>query len=134
MTTELRHVNPSGIAAAPSYSHAVQIISGQPVFISGQVPLDKDGNLVGAGDIEAQITQVFTNLGLILSDLGIGFDNVVKFTYFLTDINHAQDVRRIRSQYINAERPPASSLVQVSSLYRPDIMIEIEAVAVVPVS
>jgi reactive intermediate/imine deaminase len=130
--SELRYINPSEISAPPGYSQGIHVVSGQPVYISGQVPYDSDGNLVGTGDIEAQLTQVFKNLQTVLTVAGSDFAHVVKFTFFLTNIDHLGTLREVRDRFIDAERPPASSVVEVGSLFHEDVMIEIEAVAVVP--
>ena len=124
----MKHIKPTSF----NYSQAVEIRDGRTVFIAGQVPVDEEGNLVGEGDVRAQMTQVFENLKSILTEVGADFNNVAKFTIFLTDMGDIQHLREVRDQYINVEKPPASSLIQVVSLYRPEVMVEIEAVAFIP--
>jgi enamine deaminase RidA (YjgF/YER057c/UK114 family) len=99
------------------------------VAISGQVPLDETGTLVGEGDPEAQVRQVFENLRRALAAVGADLGDVVKFTFYLTDLADLDIVRRVRNEYVSAERPPASSAVQVSALVRPAFRIEIDALA-----
>lgn len=98
-----------------------------PGLRSGQVPVDADGNLVGKDDPAAQVRQVFANLAGVLAAAGATMAQVVKFTYFVTDMSLLSAVRQVRDEFIDASRPPASSFVQVAGLVNPDFMIEIEA-------
>jgi reactive intermediate/imine deaminase len=113
------------------YSLVVDAPAGRIVYLAGQVPLDRNGELVGAGDFEAQTRQVFDNLTAGLEAAGVSWNEVVKLSYFVVDIGKAAAMRSIRDEYINTESPPASTLVEVSRLFRNDVLIEIEAVAVV---
>lgn len=121
---------PGGSPPANGYSHAVAF-SGRAVAISGQVPLDSNGQLVGKDDVEAQVRQVFTNLRTALNAAGAGFEQVVKLTYFLTDLDDLATVRRVRDEFIATESPPASTLVQISGLIDPECRVEIDALAAV---
>jgi reactive intermediate/imine deaminase len=111
------------------YTDAVR--GGNLLFISGCVPLDADGNLVGAGDVVAQARQVFTNIGLILEAAGASFADVVKVTNYLTNIDDRPLINPVRQEFFGDARP-ASTLVEVSRLVSPDFLLEVEAVAVVP--
>lgn len=122
------HLRPDGLPPVNGYSHAVSF-SGRMVVISGQVPLNGKGQLVGEGDPEAQVRQVFENLRTALAAAGAEMGQLVKLTYFLTDLADLDVVRRVRDEYISLENPPASSLVQVSGLVNPAFRIEIEALA-----
>ena len=102
------------------------------VIISGQVPLDKSGNLVGKDDMGIQAGQVFLNIKTILDELRGSMDDIVKLGYYVTDAGQLQVIRAARDKYINVNNPPASTLVQVSRLFRPDVMIEVEATAIIP--
>jgi reactive intermediate/imine deaminase len=126
----MKHVNPPGLPAPNGYSHVVEVSGGRTIYISGQVPLDREGNLIGADDFAAQTRQVFENLKVALAAAGATFDDVAKLTVFVTDVSRIQDFREVRNQYCPREKP-ASSLVQVVALFRADVMIEIEAIAVV---
>jgi reactive intermediate/imine deaminase len=129
---ERRHLSPDSMSPPFGYSHIVDVpASGRLVYISGQVPLNADGELVGEGDFEAQTRQVFQNLTTALEAAEAAWADVVKLNYFLTDVSQIQDVRSIRDDYVETENPPASTLVQVAGLFRPEVMIEVEAVAVV---
>jgi enamine deaminase RidA (YjgF/YER057c/UK114 family) len=102
------------------------------VMVSGQVPLDEAGRLVGAGDTLAQARQVFRNIRAALVAAGASFADVVKLTVFLTDIADLAAFREARDEVFDAAAPPASSLVQVVALVNPEFRIEIEAVAALP--
>ncbi|MFJ9478986.1 RidA family protein [Streptomyces mirabilis] len=121
---------PDGVAPAAAYSHVV-LGTGRFVAVSGQLALDEDGKLVGAGDAAAQARQVFENLRRCLAAAGATFDDVVKLTFFVTDMAHMPAVRAACDAHIPADRLPAASAVQVAALVRPEFLMEIEAYAVV---
>jgi reactive intermediate/imine deaminase len=125
-----RFLDPEALPPPAGYSHVVEVSAGRLVYISGQVPLDRDGALVGAGEIEAQTRQVFENLSAALAAAGASWSDVVKLGYFLVDVGHLPTVRAIRDEYVDSARPPASTLVEVSRLFRDDVLIEVEATAV----
>ncbi|MCA0458423.1 MAG: RidA family protein [Chloroflexi bacterium] len=127
-----RFISPPEIAPANGYTHVVEVTNSKMIFISGQVPLDLAGNLVGADNLLEQTQQVFKNLQSALTAAGTDFNHVVKFTYFLLDISQIPVVRTVRDQYINTAQPPASSAVEVRKLFREGILIEVEAIAAVP--
>ncbi|MFW6691932.1 RidA family protein [Streptomyces sp. MAR4 CNX-425] len=128
----MRHiVRPEGSPPVNGYSHAVTF-TGTMVAVSGQVPLDGDGRLVGENDAEAQVRQVYANLATALATAGSGLEHVVKLTVYLTDLADLPAFRRVRDELQDPEHPPASSLVQVSGLVSPDFRVEVEALAVVP--
>jgi enamine deaminase RidA (YjgF/YER057c/UK114 family) len=129
--SNLTHIAaPEGVAPGVGYTHVV-LGTGRFVAISGQVALDEHGQVVGAGDAAAQARQVFANLQRGLAAAGATFDDVVKFTFYLTDIRYLPAVREARDAYVDAARPPASTAVQVTSLVRPELLLEIDAFAVI---
>ncbi|MFJ3207676.1 RidA family protein [Streptomyces flaveolus] len=130
MSELTRIAAPDGVAPAAQYSHVV-LGTGRFVAVSGQLALDEDGTLVGEGDAAAQARQVFENLRRCLSAAGAGFDDVVKLTFFVTDMAHMPAIRAARAERIPDDRLPAASAVQVASLVRPEFLMEIEAFAVV---
>ena len=125
-----RFLSPDTLPEPAGYSHVVEASGGRLIYISGQVPLDADGELVGAGDFSAQTRQVFENLTSALAAADASWADVVKLTYFLTDAGQLTTVRAIRDEYVNTEQPPASTLVEISRLAREDFLVEIEAVAI----
>ncbi|UNZ16744.1 RidA family protein [Streptomyces sp. 891-h] len=130
MSSPLTHIAaPEGLAPGNGYSHLV-IGEGRLVAISGQVALDAHGEVVGEGDPEAQAEQVFSNLRRCLEEAGAGFADVVKFTFFVTDLSVMPALRAVRDRYLDPGRLPACSAVQVAGLVRPELLIEVEAFAV----
>ncbi|MFH8346709.1 RidA family protein [Streptomyces sp. NPDC018045] len=124
-------IRPNGSPPVNGYSHAVSF-TGAMVAVSGQIPADGDGNLIGKGDAEAQVRQVYTNLATALEAAGSGLEHIVKLTVYLTDLADLDAFRKVRDEYQNAERPPACSLVKVAGLVHPDFRVEVDALAVVP--
>lgn len=131
MTHLTRIPAPDGVAPAAQYTHVVTG-TGRLVAVSGQLALDEDGALVGEGDAGAQARQVFQNLRRCLAAAGATFDDVVKLTYFVTDMAHMPAVRAARAAHLPDDRLPAASAVQVAALVRPEFLLEVEALAVVP--
>lgn len=127
---ERRHFSPSTLPPPTGYSHVVEAPAASLIYISGQVPLDAKGRLVGEGDIEAQTRQVFENLAAALTAAAAGWGDVVKLNYFLRDVGALEAVRTVRDEYIDRAQAPASTLVEVSRLFREDVLIEVDAVAV----
>jgi len=125
----IRIVNPDSISKPFGYSHVAEVTNARMIYISGQVALDQAGNLVGEGDMRAQAQQVFANLRAALEAVGADFNNVVKLNFYLLDISQVQAIREVRDQYVNTQRPPTSTAVEVRRLFREDILIEVEAVA-----
>lgn len=126
--------NPPAVNSSKGYSQLAEVTlgTGKMLILSGQVALDVKGNLVGAGDIEKQTEQVFINIKNIVESAGGTMDNVIKLNYFMKDLNQIGTVRLVRDRYINTKIPPTSTLVEVSKLFREDVLIEIEATAIIP--
>ena len=129
-TPDRRFLSPDTLPLPFGYSHVVDAPASRIVFISGQVPLDAAGNLVGEGDFAAQVRQVFENLSAALAAADVDWSDVVKLDYFVRDVSEVAALRAIRDEYVNTEQPPASTLVEVSRLFRDDVLVEIQAVAV----
>ncbi|MGE0644441.1 MAG: RidA family protein [Nitrospira sp.] len=102
---------------------------GELLFISGQAAIDSQGQIVGVGDFDAQAQQVFINLERVLRAGGSSLKNVVKVTIYLTNMDYFDRIVELRGRWFTPPYP-ADTIVEVSSLYSPDAMIEIEAVAV----
>jgi 2-iminobutanoate/2-iminopropanoate deaminase len=127
-------INPATVAAPRGYSHAAVIDLGncKMVIMSGQVAFDQKGNLVGPNDIAKQTEQVFRNIKSIVEAAGGNMNHLVKLGIFTTDVSRLPELRTIRDQFINTKTPPASTLVQINKLFREDVLIEIEATAIIP--
>jgi enamine deaminase RidA (YjgF/YER057c/UK114 family) len=128
----VRFVNPSTLHSPVGYSHVAEFRRGQTVYIAGQVALDASGAVVGRDDLRTQARQVFTNLNAALAAVGADFASVVRLTYYLLDISQIPVVREVRDQFVNTQAPPTSSAVEVRRLFRPEFLIEVDAVAVLP--
>jgi enamine deaminase RidA (YjgF/YER057c/UK114 family) len=128
----IRRLNPRELGDPPGYSQIVEVSAGRIIFIAGQTALDRDGKLVGKNDFTAQAEQVFKNLGVALRAAGCCASNLVKLTVFLRDMGNLQSYREARNRFFATVTPPAApavTLIEVSRLYGPDFLIEIEAVA-----
>jgi enamine deaminase RidA (YjgF/YER057c/UK114 family) len=133
-TSRVRFMNPTSVSSPRGYSHAsiVDLGNSKMIILSGQVPLDRQGNLIGKGDFRKQAEQVFRNIKSIVTEAGGTMDHIVKLGIFLVDAGEIQTLREVRDTVINLKNPPASTLVEVKGLFRPDVLIEIEATAIIP--
>ena len=113
------------------YSQGVKIKPGTLVFISGQVPEDEQGNVVGKGDIDVQARQVLENLKAMMETTGGSLKDVAKLTILLTDMKYYDAVAKARYEYFKGEFP-AATLFEVRSLAKKEWLLEIEAIAVIP--
>ena len=113
-----------------AFSAGVEAPVGRTVYVSGQVAMDAEGKVVGEGDVRAQTEKVLENVGVVLGEAGGTFDDVVKVTVFITDMGHYDQIHEVRRRFFG-EPYPASSMVEVSALIDPRLLVEVEAVAVV---
>ena len=121
-------LNPPGVhVPAAHYSHVARV--GQTLYISGQVPVDARGSLVGRGDAGAQARQIFANIETICRHFGGSLANVQKITTFITNWGFRAPVGEVRDALFTTPYP-ASTLVVISALASPDFLVEIEAIAV----
>ena len=130
--TSIRRINPPELGAPPGYSQVVEIRAGRLVVIAGQTALDRDGRLIGKDDFAAQAAQVFLNLGAALQSVGCSASDLVKLTVFLRNMSDLAAYREARDRFFGTVTPPAApavTLIEVSKLYGPDFLIEIEAIA-----
>jgi enamine deaminase RidA (YjgF/YER057c/UK114 family) len=128
---DVRFINPQTLAKPPSYTHVVEVTGPcRTVYISGQLGTDRDGNVYG--DFRAQAVQVFKNLEAALAAVGATFKEVVKVNSYLADIADLPVLRDVRALYLNSAALPASTTIAVSKFARPDALLEVEAVAVLP--
>lgn len=107
------------------------VIAGGTLYVSGLVATDEHGKVVGAGDVVEQTRQIFRNLKLILDKAGATPADVAKVTIFMRDASQRPLINPLRQEFFGSHRP-ASTLVEISRLVRDDLLIEIEAVAVLP--
>jgi enamine deaminase RidA (YjgF/YER057c/UK114 family) len=124
-------LNPETMSMPHGYSHVVEA-EGRLVFVSGQVAFDRNGDIVGKDDLAAQARQAYANLGAALAAVGASFGDVVRLTTYIVDyrVEHRDVLRQIRSEHWPAD-PPAATLVGVSALALPELLVEVEATAVI---
>ena len=130
--TNFQLLIPNTMPKSVGFSQLALVTGGTVVLIAGQVALDKSGNVVGKDDFKAQIQQVFENLKAAVEAAGGRFNDVVKLNSYFLDLSHLPEFREVRDKYINVTNPPASTAIQVPRLFRPEFLVEVEAVAVVP--
>jgi enamine deaminase RidA (YjgF/YER057c/UK114 family) len=123
------YINPRGLVTPTGYTHVVVAADRRTVYIAGQVAFDSTGKVVGGSDFTAQAEQVFANLQRALASVGGSFGDVVKMTTLITDVKNVPALREIRTRYLDPKEPPANTLV-VAQLVRPELLLEIEAIAV----
>ena len=128
----LQFINPPTVAKPTGYTHAVKAAGCQLVYLSGQVALDVKGQPVGKDDFRAQAEQVFHNLEEVLKAASAGFGDVVKMNTYVVGLtpDRLQEIRTVRAKHFT-ENPPASTLIGVQALARPEFLLEVEAVACV---
>jgi enamine deaminase RidA (YjgF/YER057c/UK114 family) len=125
-----RIINPPSLKQQSFYNHAV-VKSGTPVFVTGQVAWDKDGAIVGKGDIDAQIAQIWRNIDAVLSELGTGREDIVKLVTYATSRDLLPAIHAGRDAYFGEARRPASTFIVVAGLADPDLLVEIDVTVVV---
>ena len=125
-----RFINPPSLVKPTGYTHVVVAPDGRTVYVAGQVAFDSTGQVVGSGDFRAQAEQVFRNLSRALMSVGGSLEDVIKTTTFVTDLKNVAPLREVRGKHLHSTHPPANTLLVVSSLARPELLLEIEAVAV----
>lgn len=130
--TGIEFRTPPALSAPTGFSHVAVLPAGSRlVWTAGQVPVHADGTPAPAGDWEAQTRLAMQNLGAALEAGGATWRDVFKLTYYVVDTSALPTIRAVRDEFVDTERPPTSSLVQVAGLFRGDVLIEIEAVAAV---
>jgi len=119
---------------ANGYSHVVATKPGKMIFISGQVAMNKEGKVVGVGDLKSQTEQAMLNLKTALAAAGADFSHVVKLNWYVKNFKTDQlpIIREVRARYLNKTNPPASTLAGVAELFLSDVLIEVEAIAIIP--
>jgi enamine deaminase RidA (YjgF/YER057c/UK114 family) len=132
VTSRIRFINPDTLANPPAYTQVVEVEGpSRIVYVSGQLGTDRKGNMVR--DFRGQAIQVFENLKAALAAVGAGFKDVVKINSYLADIAHLPMLREVRSDYLHAAAPPASTTIAVAAFARPAALLEVEVIAALPV-
>jgi 2-iminobutanoate/2-iminopropanoate deaminase len=129
----MKHLKPIRAEGLPEpISHYTDaVLAGKTLYISGLIATDAHGHVVGKSDVVEQTRQIFRNLDLVLKSAGASPQDVVKVTIFMRDVTQRPDINPVRQEFFGGHRP-ASTLVEVSRLVNDDLLLEIEAVAVLP--
>lgn len=130
----IEHFKPKGLLINSAFSQVVAATGTRTIYVSGQVPIDESGALVGGDDLAAQTTQALYNVGLALAAAGASFKDVAKITTYVVNyrFEHRAIIGAARAPFFAGMTPPASTLVGVTALALPEWLIEIEAIAVLP--
>ncbi len=131
---ETRLINPLELSVPTGYSHVAVAPAGRTIFVSGQIAYDPTGRVVGKGDFRAQAEQVYQNLYAALAAADATFGDVAKMTTFVVDLTpeRATVMRETRARFLPENHRPASTMVGVTSLVNPDLLVEVEVIAVLP--
>jgi enamine deaminase RidA (YjgF/YER057c/UK114 family) len=129
----IEYLKPEGLLNVPSFSQVTTASEGKLVFVSGQVAWDAQGKPMFPGDLEAQTRKTYENLKIALAAAGATFDDVVKFTVYVKnlDTDKWRRISKVRSEFLSKERPAASTMIGVTSLVFDELLIEIDAIALV---
>jgi enamine deaminase RidA (YjgF/YER057c/UK114 family) len=129
----IEYLKPEGLLNVPSFSQVTTASEGKLVFVSGQVAWDAQGKPMFPGDLEAQTRKTYENLKIALAAAGATFDDVVKFTVYVKNLDTEKwrAISKVRSEFLSKERPAASTMIGVTSLVYDELLIEIDAIAVV---
>ncbi len=130
---EKRFINPEGLVRPGTYTPVVATRGGRTLYVAGQIALNEKGELVGAGDLAAQAEQVYQNVGLALKGAGATMNDLVKITVYVVNLKPEQRdlMGKVRARHVNKDNPPASTLVGVQALAKPEFLVEVEGIAVV---
>jgi enamine deaminase RidA (YjgF/YER057c/UK114 family) len=124
----VKFASPPDLPVPHGYSQVVTVPAGAQVWVSGQIGASADGHVPSGW--EGQTRLAFSNVGRALASAGASWHDVFKLTTYVVDMSELATVRRVRDEFVSRSSPPASTLVQVTALVRPELLIEIEAVAV----
>ncbi|OBZ94500.1 endoribonuclease L-PSP [Pararhizobium polonicum] len=127
----MKTINPAGLKQQTYYNH-VKVRPGTPIFPTGQVSWDENGDVIGEGDIDAQVAQTYKNIGLLLTGLGATPDDIVKTVTYVTDPAFAPAIHRGRLAFFDGVELPASTFIHVAGLADPKLLLEIDLVVMVP--
>lgn len=129
--SQTRFINPEGLSKPPGYTHVVEVTApARLVYIAGQLGNNREGKF--SSDFRLQAVQTFENLKTALAAVGAQFQHVVKFNNYVVDVKYLPVFRQVRDSYLADQNRPASTTLAISALAREGALLEIEAVAVLP--
>ena len=126
--------NPPGLwpQLGRAFNHGVLQPEGRSLHITGQVAWDEDGQVVGAGDAEAQMRMCFRNVRRVLEAVGGELEDIVSLTIYFLDRADLPAIQKVRSEHFTAATAPASILIQTPGLVVPELLVELVPIAVIP--
>jgi enamine deaminase RidA (YjgF/YER057c/UK114 family) len=129
----IEYLKPPGLWNVPLFSQVTTARAGKLVFVSGQLAWDEKGKPLSPGDLEAQTRKAYENMKLALAAAGARLEDVVKYTLYVKNLDSDKwkVISKVRREFLSQERPPASTMIGVTGLVLEDLLIEIEAYAVV---
>lgn len=128
---QVSFVNPQTVHNPTGYTHVVSIEGpGKILYVSGQTARNQKGEIVGVGDLEAQTRQAYENLSTVLRMMSATLADIVKMNIYMTKLDEIDKFRKVRDEYMPKDRLPATTLVGVTGLAMNELLIEIEAIAV----
>jgi len=130
-STDSRLVNPPGLKQQSYYNHAV-LRAGTPVFLTGQVAWDQNGDLIGLGDIAAQATQVWANIDILLRAVGASRQDIVKIVTYALSRDSLPALHAARGAFFGEGPYPASTFLLVAGLAEPELLVEIDVTLMLP--
>jgi reactive intermediate/imine deaminase len=130
---EIEVIEPERLPALGPYSQVITVRGGKTVYVAGQVAVNSEGEVVGRGDLGEQTRQVFENVQTALAAAGATFSDVVKVTMYVANYKPEDRgvIMQVRGRYFTGEHLPTSVLLGVQSLATSDLLIEMDAIAVV---
>ena len=118
---------PENVARARGFSHAIKV--GNTIYVAGQAATDEDGNIIGKGDIVAQTERTYENIKRVLETAGANLTDIVMLNIYCTDLDSFAKTGEVRKKYFG-KHFPAATIIQIDRLLLPDLLIEVEAIAV----
>ncbi len=130
---DIDFIQPDNLPALGAYTQVIAATGGKTIYVAGQVSVNAVGQLVGEGDLGAQTRQVCENIQTALAAAGATFADLVKLTMYIVNYQpeHRDVIMNVRKQYVSAKNPPTSTLLGIQSLALPELLIEMDAIAVV---
>lgn len=132
---DIQYLNPSSVFSVETFTQMVVVKTASIAYLSGQVALDKNRNVVGKDDFRAQTIHIFENIKAILASINADFTHIIKLTNYVVNYQpHYRDIYLdVLKRYLVVKKtPPANTLLGVQSLAMPELLIEIDVIAIVP--
>lgn len=131
--TNIEFINPKTLSIPNGFSHVAKNAAMGLVYISGQVSYDSNGSIVGVGNLDDQVRQVFKNMRVALDSAGSSLDRIMKLTFYVRNLTPERmaTIRKVRSEFLQPDSLPASTMIGVSALAKEELELEVEAYAAI---